>query len=57
MKVYDRLWIMAMFMGIWDLIRYGQDGGDFKFLFAYIFFAIAAFFFLYCMHLDNMGRK
>ena len=57
MRVYDRLWIMASLMSIWDLINYGQSGSDFRFILAYVFQFIAFSFFFYVMHLDNMGRK
>ncbi len=57
MRSYDRLWIMAMLLGIWDLIRYGQTGSDIRLILAYVFLVVAAFFFFYCMHLDNTGRE
>ena len=57
MRAYDRLWIMAMFFAIWELVRYGQTGSDIILILAYVFLAVAAFFFLYCVHLNNTEMK
>jgi hypothetical protein len=57
MRAYDRLWIMASFFAIWDLIRYGQTGSDLRLVLAYVLFFVSVSFYCYSMHLDNIGRK